>query len=421
MKMKFPDTKTGYYSAGLFLIWPFLAMISAFKNYRSSWAKNIVWAFVAYYGFVFAIGSENESADIMRYINEYQNLHGVEMTLASTQKYYDQSGEVDVTTTFIAVLLSRFTDSQSILTLVYGLIFGFFFSRNMWFVLDRVEGNMKPISLLLFVCFFLLVPIWNMNGFRFWTAAHVYIYGLLPYLFDGKKSGVVTAALAILVHYAFVIPVAILMAYIVFGNRLVIYFAFFVTTFFISEINLTIFNKYVESYAPEIVQERTQGYRGEEYVDNYREGAEQEGRVWYAVWHGKALKWSVMGFLVILFIKSRSYFLKNKGWLSLFCFVLLFYGVANLFSSLPSGGRFHTIGDLGAMALITLYIQNREQDLVMERFVWAATPALLLYIAVTLRMGLYSMSATSILGNPFIALFLSGEHVSLNDVMRMLL
>jgi len=290
----------------------------------------------------------------------------------------------------------------------------------MWFVLEHLKGNIRFTTVLLFISFFLVIPIWNINGFRMWTAAHIFIYGLLPYLFEGKKNGVLIASLSILVHFSFLIPVSILYLYMFAGNRLMIYFIFFCTTFFISEINLTVFNEVVESYAPEILQERTAGYRGEQYVEAHREG-ETAGKNWYLVWYGRALQWPIMGFLILFFFKARTFFAENKAWLNLFCFTLLFYGSANLLSSLPSGGRFIAIANLSALALITLYVQNKEHEKVMKRFIIAATPALLLFIIVSVRMGLYSISATAILGNPIIALLLTGEHVYMNDVMRMLL
>ncbi|WP_176466323.1 EpsG family protein [Aliifodinibius salipaludis] len=414
------NNKIGFYSAMLFLLWPLLALLSAFKNYRSSWAKNILWAFIAFYGFAFAIGAESEGADIARYVEKYQHLHGQQMTFAKALEYYSESGDIDVASTFISIVLSRFTDSQSILTLVYGIIFGYFFSRNMWFVLEHLKGNIRFTTALLFICFFLVIPIWNMNGFRMWTAAHIFIYGLLPYLYEGKKSGVLIASLSILVHFSFLVPVSILYLYIFAGNRLLIYFVFYCLTFFVSEINLSVFNELVEGYAPEIIQERTAGYRGEQYVENYREGT-TNSQNWYMDWYGRAMRWSIMGFLVVLFFRAKKFFMQNKNWLNLFCFTLLFYGVANLFSSLPSGGRFLSIANLSALALITLYVQNKEHEKVMKRFIIAATPALVLFIVVSVRMGLYSISATTILGNPIIAIFLTGEHISMNDVMRMLL
>jgi hypothetical protein len=289
----------------------------------------------------------------------------------------------------------------------------------MWFVLEHFRGKIRPITILLFVCFFLIVPIWDMNGFRMWTAAHIFIYGLLPYLYENNKKGLVVASLAILVHFSFLVPISLLYVYIFAGNRLTLYFAFFLMTFFISEINLSAFNDLIEGYAPQIIEERTAPYRSEEYVESHRE--DRPTMNWYAMWYNNALKWSIMGFLVILFFKGRTFFAQNRRWLNLFSFTLLFYGVANLLSSLPSGGRFIAVANLAAVALILLYVQNREHEVVMKRFIWAAFPALLLFVVVSFRTGMYSMSATAILGNPFIAAFFLGEHISVNDVMRMIL
>ena len=416
---KSTDGKSGSYAVFIFFVWPLLALVSAFWNYNKSWGKNILWAFIAFYGFTFAIGAENQGSDIVRYVAEVESLHNIGMTISDMVAYYLQSGEIDILRTFIAVIVSRFTDSQAVVTLIYGIIFGFFFSRNVWYVLNNLKGKLQPITLLLLVCLTLVIPIWNITTFRMWTAAHIFIYGLLPFLIENDRKGIIISTLAVLVHYAFLVPVAVLYAYLLFGNRMMVYFVFFLTTFFISEIDLTVFNNAVENYAPEVLQERTSSYRGEQKVESHREGAVQ-GRVWYAVWYERALKWSVMGFLVVLFLKGRDFFNKNLAWANLLSFTLFFYGIANLFSSLPSGGRFIAVANLCAVALIVLYVQNRQHEVVMKRFIMAATPALLLFVVVSIREGLYSTSATTILGNPFIALFMSGENISLNDVMKMI-
>lgn len=415
------EEKRGYYAGLLFMIWPLLGVASAFRNYKEAWGKNVLWAFVAFYGFTFAIGVENQGSDIVRYVAEVKSLYGVNMGVSESIKYFLQSGEIDVFKTLIAIVVSRFTDGQAMLTLVYGIIFGFFFSRNMWYVLERVQHRIQPITVLLFICFFLVIPIWSINAFRMWTAAHIFMYGLLPFLFEGKKKGVIISAVSILMHYAFIIPVGVLVLYILLGNRLTAYFIFFMLTFFFSEINLQTFNQYVGNYAPKIIQERSSSYRSEEKVKEYRQGEAAQKKVWYAVWYSTALKWSIMGFLVVLFFKGRDFFREHPRWMSLFSFTLLYYAIANLFSSLPSGGRFVSIANMCALALIILYIQNQEQDIIMKRFVWVATPALLLFVIVAVRVGLYSLSATAILGNPVIAPFLSGENISLNDALKMLL
>jgi len=414
------NEKTGVYGAVLFIIWPFLAVFTAFRNYRENWAKNILWAFVAFYGFSFAIGAESQGSDIVRYVNEVKYLNSINLGISDAIDYYQVSGEIDIVRTFLALVVSRFTDSQAILTLVYGIIFGFFFSRNIWYLLEQLDGKLQAITLLLFTCFFLEIPFWDMNGFRMWTAAHVFIYGVLPFLFEGNRKGLWISCLSLLFHFSFLIPLALLFFYIFAGNRLTIYFLFFFTTFFISEIDLEVVNQLVENYAPEILQERTSSYRAEGQVEEHR-SASEEGRVWYARWYGKALKWSVMGYLVVLYFKGKSFFMEHEGWLRLFSFILLFYGVSNILSSLPSGGRYLSIVNMMALALITMYVQNREHERVLKRFITISIPALLLFVVVAVRTGLYTVSATSILGNPILAIFLVNEHVSLNDVLRMII
>ncbi len=413
------NNKEAFYAAGLFLVWPFLAFYTALLNRKKSWAKNICWAFVAFFGFTFAIGTENQSADIVRYIAGYQSLHNVQMTFASAAEYLSFEENKDIVRPFISLVLSRITDHPAALTLTYGIVFGFFFSRNMWYVLERLEDKIKPVTMLLIGCFFLVIPIWDMNGFRMWTAAHIFLYGALPYLCEGKRNGVIIAALSILVHFSFIVPVLVLGVYMVVGNWLAVYFGLFISTFFIAEIDLRAFNDFVEAYAPLSLQEHTAGYRGETYVEEYRRG--DTDTVWYANYYTKVLSWSVMGFLVVLFLKGRGFFRENRYWLNLYSFTLVLYSVANILSTIPSGGRFIAVANLFSLALIILYIHSRPRDLMMKRFIWVAVPALLLYIVVAIRIGLYSMSATSIIGNPVVAFFTAGDNISLNDVMRMIL
>lgn len=411
--------KKGPYAAFLFVVWPFLATISAFRNFREPWAKNVFWAYCAFFGFVVALGQETGGMDIIGYIEEFQRMSRQSMSVEEVIAYFQQSGEIDILRTALSYILSRLSGNPTVLTTAYAIIFGYFLSRNIWFLLDRLEGKIAPATVIVLMCFFMVNPIWNINGFRMWTAVHVFLYGLLPYLFDGKKSGLWIAASSILVHFSFIVPVGALIGYIFLGNRLLIYFGFYVTTLFISELNLAAFNELMEAYAPEILQERTEGYRSEEYAEATREGG--GGSPWFLVWRGRAITYFIMGFLFVLMIKSREFFRENHGWHSLFSFTLLFYGIGNILSLLPSGGRYNVISQLCALALIALYIQNKPNEKFIRRYTLIALPALLLYLVVSFRLGIYIMSATWIMGNPIIAVIFSGENLSLNDVLRMIL
>jgi len=412
-----PVQKNKVYAGVLFLIWPFMAALAALKHYNKPWAKNVAWAFVAFFGFTFAIGTASQGNDIVRYVAEYQALYNVYFTWDKAIDYFRYSGEIDILRTLIAIVFSRFTDNQAVLTGVYGIIFGYFFSRNMWYVLERLEGRIKLYTVLLFACFFLAVPIWNINGFRMWTATHVFLFGLLPYLFEGKKKGLWVSCSAVLVHFSFVVPISLLIMYSLAGSWLTLYFGMYLFTFFISEIDLEMINRYVENYTPEIFQERTKYYRRESKMESVAETTAQ--RSWHIVWYGRALGWAVMGYLVLLYVKGREFFAAHKGWRDLFSFTLLFFSAANVLSMLPSGSRYLSVARLIALALITLYIQNVPQKRLSSAYKYAAIPALLLFVLVSLRLGLLAVSATAILGNPLIALFTAGDTMSLNDFLMM--
>ncbi len=415
--------KRNYFYAMLaFLLSPFLSAVAAFRSYKSPWAKNLFWAFCAFYGYTFAIGAESSESDIVRYVAELQALYPIRMTFSKAIEYFMHSGEVDILRTFIAITVSRFTDSQAVLTLIYGTIFGFFFSRNIWYVLERLDGKILPVTILLLACFFLVNPIWKINTFRMWTAAHIFIFGLLPYLCEGKKKGIWIACSSILVHFAFLVPILLLFGYMFLGNRLTLYFIFFVSTFFISGVNMVVFNQYTESFMPEVVQERTSSYRSESAVVKQRgPSSGDNNRVWYARWYRTALNWSLSGFMIIFYLKNRKFIQSNKAWLSLVSFTLLLYGTGNILGFIPSGGRYLTLAFLLALVVSIFYVQNIAREKVLKRYIYLCAPALLLYVIVSLRIGLYSLSATSILGNPLIALVTAGENYSLNDFLKMLL
>ncbi|MBK7107889.1 MAG: hypothetical protein IPH61_01695 [Bacteroidetes bacterium] len=204
--------------------------------------------------------------------------------------------------TIISITLSRFTNSQIALTTVYAFIFGFFYSRNLFFLIDNLKEKWKYGVLFLMIVFSLIVPIWDINGFRMYTAAHLFIYGLLPYLFFGNKKYLWFCAFSPLVHFSFVLPVIVLFIYLLAGNHIHVYFILFILSMIFPVLNLNWFNQNFERYLPEVFIDRTLGYRTENTVILYREGL-GIGLQWYALWYGKALGYAIKA-LLFYFISS---------------------------------------------------------------------------------------------------------------------
>lgn len=408
----------------LFLVFPFLAAITAVKNFRTPWSKNLIWAFVVFFGFTFGIAEEvsrdGGSVDIFRYGQELDEMYKNQSGFKEIIKIYQEGDDIDILKTLISYVISRFTNSMQILTTVYAFIFGFFFSRNIWFVLQRLNGKLKPAVVLLIVAYILVDPFWNINGFRFHTAVQIFVYGLLPFLFEGKKRGLLICSLTFLVHFSFVIPIAILATYIVLGNRTIIYFVFFLVSIVTSEVNLKSFNAFVEENAPASITKKTASYRSEGYVENFREAEanpeRQNANILTQYWT-KSLHWPLMIMLIILFFKRKQLKRLNKYYINGMSFTFLVWGVANLLSSLPSGARFLAIACMSALPLVIFFIQNLDGEKILAQKVMIFSPSLLLFIIVSIRAGFYFISVETILTNPFIAFF-SEYSIALNDLIK---
>lgn len=224
----------------VFLLSPIVSLFMALKNYRAPWVKNVFWAFIVFYGFNFVI--YDEMMDANRYAEKLSTLHHTEVSLSNFFNLFlsdEESSYLDIAGPITTFLVSRFTENSSVLFGVYATIFGFFYSRNIWFLLDRTTGRIKPAAMILFIVVCLIVPFWSINGFRFWTASQVFIFGMLPYLFIEKKLRYfLIASSSVLFHFSFFLPLIIVFFSYAYTKNLTILFYAFLASFLFSFVEL---------------------------------------------------------------------------------------------------------------------------------------------------------------------------------------
>ena len=75
----------------LFLLSPFVALLVALKKYKASWAKNVVWFFVVFYGFTFVIVSDY--VDSAGYRDHLIELHSVDLNLRNFSQLFFQKNQ----------------------------------------------------------------------------------------------------------------------------------------------------------------------------------------------------------------------------------------------------------------------------------------------------------------------------------------
>lgn len=386
-----------------FLVNPFLGFINAFRYFKQDWAKNSVWLFVIFYGFTMA---KPEFADSTRYVTQLKTLNESESSWGAfvrTLFVLDERGQgsLDIYQPVVTYIVSLFTGNGDVLFAVFGAVFGFFYSRNSWLLLQTVSQKSMHWSLwLLFVAFLCVIGFWSLGGVRMWTAAHVFFYGVFLYLIQNKKAGLFIAAFSMLIHFSFMLPLAFLVFFIFVQPSFRLLFYLFLGSFFIAELNLSFVNTAIQTYAPEFIVPRVQNYANEEVAEGFFERKAMAN--WYVLLLNRALNWGILFLYGILYFRNRTKLVASKSWIKMFGFSLLLLIFGNLMAGVPSGSRFVLLAQLFALATIFLSCTLYE-DLKLQRSLKWTSPIFIFFNIVSLRTSFDTVTVDTVFSNPLFA------------------
>ncbi|MEQ9100864.1 MAG: hypothetical protein RIF36_24345 [Imperialibacter sp.] len=390
-------------NALLFLLLnPFLGFVHAFKYNHEKWSVNAVWLFVIFYGFTMA---KPEGMDSSRYVQRLKNSYYSSSWESFAGGFYTEEGaQVDLYEPTVIFLMSRFTDSGDLLFAVFGLVFGYFYSRNLWMVLRCVPGQMTTFLWIIFLSFALIIPFWHMNGVRMWTAAHVFAFGVLNHILYQKRNAFIFIALSVLFHFSFVIPVVLFFCFRFFRLGWPLLYYAYIFSFAVSELNVGALRELMLAYSPEFLIPRVQSYTGEVYIDKVNET--MQGASFHIIYYRKVIVWTIVIFFSFIFFKRVKNLVTYPYLKDLFAISLIILSFGNIASLVPSGGRFLSIGQLFAFAFIFLYLKTAAPDKFRFWFRYASYPMLFLFLIVSLRISLETITVMSVLGNPVFALLI---------------
>lgn len=386
----------------LFIISPFICLIDTFKGKHIKILMNVIWAYCAFHGFTAVIA--NEGVDSFRYSQQLVEAHNKPLNWDNFISTFFTEENVDIVFPLLNYIIALFTDNSRILFLAMGVIFGYFYSRNIGYLLKINSDKFSKSQLFMVIIFALIVPFWLINGFRMWTAAHIFFFAAVR-IIDNKNmiKSLLILALAPLTHFSFVLPITVLLLYKVLGNRITVYYIFFVITFFISEINLDAFRDNALTVLPDLYTSKVDAYTNEQ-VALELENKQEELR-FYVKYKWLIFRIGLFIFYIFLYIKRLSFKKSSPVAYNYFGFSLLFMGIANIMSLVPSGRRFVLISSLFALVcLVHLYNMNLRLKLsFLQRYI--ASLCFIFYGIFSIWEGFQFMSIMVVLGNPIVALF----------------
>ena len=397
-------SKNKNYSYLFFILWPFASFIYSLKNYRQKSSRNIVALFIGFMGFTIVVSETG--FDAYRYIEWFKSIsvgsNGVGYLFHDL--YSDQS-KMDIYDSLLMGVVSIFTDNWRIFYAAVGLIYGFFYSRNIWYLLDRIDWRLNFTSIIFIIGFGFIYGIHSYQFVRFPTAALIYFFAVFPYFFEGKKNQLLWVLITPLMHWSFFYPVTLMFAFILLPKKLDVYFSLFVITTFFVEFELTPITEFLKVVLPSAgSEEKVRTYGDEGYAETIQENLETLN--WYIRDRGLMIKYLIIAFTFYLYFTERKGLFYNKNFKELFAFSLLLCSVGNVLSVIPSGGRFIALAQLFLFGLFILSFDKIKTTKTLKIILYPSAFVLIIYVIVGVRIALDTMGIGTIFGNPFSALFL---------------
>lgn len=416
----------------LTLFFPFGGLIYTLNHWREKWAKNAFWLACIYLGAVFIFWPDGTilgaGKDAGRIALRLMDWYGSSITLKDIfGGFLNERDKMDLFQPLLTYLISRFTDNAHVFFAVCAFVFGFFYSRNIWYILEKLPNKKFGYVFVLVVLFFLICPITQINGCRYGTAVHVFVYAMLPYLLDNDKSKLWWLAMVPLVHFSFLYVSIMAAAYVLLvpsrmktrgGVFLLVAIFVFVVSLFINSLNLSSVNSLLVEYSPESYEDRIELYVDQDVADMRAEAMATTN--WYVSVSGIVKYWAYSLLLIFLLPCIRRNFLGRSFIYNIYAFTLLFGAFANIMTLIPSGGRFLLVAQLFSVSLILLVSKSINKTDSFLRILNYAMIPLLIPLIVDIRRLFDDFGVTAILGN-FITVFFWDNNVPLIDWVKQII
>ena len=333
---------------------PILAILFSLINLKTK--SSFIVLFITFLSFGAAltvpkIRTDNFNFDAIAYRNDFESYQKISTAnfFQRLDDYLSFEGTRDFYADMIYFFTSRITDNYHLMFFIISIIFSLFMLKSLkMFVLDGSYSNNLISFILLYA--FLINQVLNINAFRYFTAAWLFVYAALKILVQKKNRYIILLLLTPFFHASFFLVYVLLLGYLLLRKHISILFSLYITSFFLSGFVLVFFEEMIP-YLPPILGERLLVYMNDDYMYAINESG--SGFIW--IKRGmEFLTYAYVNFLTLILIIRSKDVVNGTKCESLFAFLLVLLMFVNLTISIPSLGSRFLISAFPLLAYIWL-------------------------------------------------------------------
>jgi len=401
-----------------FLLWPLGNLLFNLKNKNVFEKKTVILLFLTFLGFMFIYGDPNkhyEGSDSGRYAAQFEEFYKQSFSLNQLfESFYNEGSQiVDIYSSLLMWLVSRFTGDPRFLFMLLSFIFGWFYINNIFIVLssnDVKKYKNNFILKLIITSLILLLPIWFINSFRFWTASHIFIYGLLLIYLMHNRNGYFFIFVSVFVHFSFIYLIFIFLLFklIPKWNFNLLFWGFIVTSL-TSELKLNLPELMNITNLPDFISARTEAYTDEDYVLLLSERT----YAWHTTFASAIGRYLPLILLVLFYFSSFNRFNNTSDvnnatskHFNILLFAILAGTITNIIVGVAELGRFMIIL---RFLIYIIVILNFAYIRKFKIIFYLLIPLFIFYIIFQIRVGTDHFGPWVLIGNPIIALLVETQ------------
>lgn len=400
--------KVNNYNWIISLFLPVTNFITILFNPNRKDFKVVFIMFLIFIGLGVYVNYYNGGNDLTRYVEEFNRAHSIKsMNFKDyVNTYIARENQIDQFANITRWFISRITGNYKVYLCFNVFILALFFSMNVKYIIDRT--NINNITKLL-IAVLIFTPNIIFITHRWWIALQVFVYGLLPIIFEKKYFRFIWCIISFsFIHFSFIYPCLLVLIFIILPkNNPLPYLIIFLIFSSFAKISFGFIDTIINYISPEDISERSTNYL---YSIEIEQNLLAKSRLFVT-------KIINIILVCVLYLKTRNEINENKTIRNLYITALIFGTFSAITNTTQWGWRYLDLSNMLFM-IFYIYILTDNKIYAKSKNIFKLLSPLFIYLIIYQIRNIFDLigPVSLIAGNIFTGWFIEEEMSVLNFI-----